>query len=163
MTQGNVAAIKLYQYLVPQHHSGSPHKCIHSLECPANGGPHPFTSPITPPRLRPLPGTSRPRTGPRPYGGRWQRYRLRYLAAYPLCVACLGAGRTTAANTVDHVTPHRGDHKLFWDPSNHQPLCATCHSGDKQRQEKSAIAAYRGCTVDGTPLDPAHRWNARAS
>ncbi len=35
----------------------------------------------------------------------------------------------------DHKRPHRGDAALFWDEANLQTLCATCHSGAKQREE----------------------------
>jgi 5-methylcytosine-specific restriction protein A len=27
----------------------------------------------------------------------------------------------------DHRTPHRGDHTLFWDPTNWQPMSKACH------------------------------------
>jgi 5-methylcytosine-specific restriction enzyme A len=110
-----------------------------------------------------IPGTSRPAFGPRLYDARWQRYRLRFLRQNPLCVRCLEAGRTTAANTVDHIEAHRGSTALFWDPTNHQSLCSTCHSGDKQRAEKSGNVSYRGSNTDGTPLDPSHRWNVTDS
>ena len=33
----------------------------------------------------------------------------------------------TPATVVDHVIPHRGDRKLFWDEQNWQPLCKECH------------------------------------
>lgn len=62
------------------------------------------------------------------YGARWQRARKVYLAAHPLCVHCEAAGRTMAATEVDHVKPHRGDRALFWDATNWQPLCRSCHS-----------------------------------
>ncbi|MEO4040348.1 HNH endonuclease signature motif containing protein [Hoeflea sp. CAU 1731] len=39
------------------------------------------------------------------------------------------------AKVVDHIIPHKGDRKLFWDRSNWQPLCTPCHSSKKQRQE----------------------------
>ena len=29
---------------------------------------------------------------------------------------------------VDHIIPHRGDQKLFWDRSNWQPLCEHHHN-----------------------------------
>ncbi|MGM9590559.1 MAG: HNH endonuclease signature motif containing protein, partial [Faecousia sp.] len=38
------------------------------------------------------------------------------------------AGRLTPATVVDHIIPHRGDRKLFWDESNWQPLCKDCHN-----------------------------------
>lgn len=93
----------------------------------------------------------------RGYGSRWQRYRKGFIAANPLCVFCLRMGRTEPTTVVDHIIPHRGDDTLFWDPSNHQGLCATCHSSTKQAEEKSGHR--RGCDVDGNPIDPSHRWN----
>lgn len=73
----------------------------------------------------------------RGYGYKWQQYRLRYLARHPLCAFCEAKGLLTPATVVDHKTPHRGDQDLFWDESNHQPLCKPCHDGEKQRMEKS--------------------------
>ena len=32
------------------------------------------------------------------------------------------------ATEVDHVIPHRDHQEAFWDVSNWQPLCKTCHS-----------------------------------
>ena len=63
----------------------------------------------------------------RGYGSKWQRVSKEYLARHPLCVKCLEAGRVTQATVVDHVKPHRGDKRLFWDESNWQPLCKPCH------------------------------------
>ncbi|WP_415405336.1 HNH endonuclease [Tateyamaria sp. SN3-11] len=40
------------------------------------------------------------------------------------------------ATLVDHITPHKGDTNLFWDRTNWQPLCITCHSKFKQRLER---------------------------
>ena len=42
---------------------------------------------------------------------RWQR--LRRLQRHPLCKFCLERSIVTAANVVDHVTPHRGDWTAF--------------------------------------------------
>lgn len=94
----------------------------------------------------------------RGYDTRWRRYRETYLSAHPLCVMCWGRGTVSPATVVDHITPHQGDHKLFWDPANHQALCAPCHDGDKRRLERSGRVV--GCSEDGTPLDPAHHWRA---
>lgn len=115
------------------------------------------------PARLPLGASSTRRPGPIAHGtaytGAWQKARRAHLAHEPLCRACAQAGRTTAANTVDHIIPHRGNMELFWQRSNWQSLCATCSSGDKQRLEKSGVSGYRGCDVDGSPLDPHHRWN----
>ena len=59
---------------------------------------------------------------------RWKRAARRHLAAHPLCVDCAELGAVTAAAEVDHVVPHRGDRRRFWDRSNWQSLCRTCHS-----------------------------------
>ena len=67
----------------------------------------------------------------KPYGSsRWQAVRKRYLVAHPLCVSCLAKDPPvySKATVVDHVKPHRGDPKLFWDESNFQALCVQCHN-----------------------------------
>lgn len=74
----------------------------------------------------------------RGYGYQWQQYRIRFLFAHPLCVYCEREGRTTAATVVDHIQPHQGNQALFWNPENHQGLCARCHSSAKQREEKAS-------------------------
>lgn len=63
----------------------------------------------------------------RGYDSCWQRYRTAYLAKHPLCATCAARDQVTAATDVDHIVPHRGDRRLFWDPTNHQALCGTCH------------------------------------
>lgn len=65
----------------------------------------------------------------RGYGYKWQQARAGYLAKHPLCVHCQAAGRVEEATEVDHVIPHRGDMTLFWDQTNWQGLCKSCHSG----------------------------------
>ena len=37
-------------------------------------------------------------------------------------------GKLTPATVVDHIIPHRGDKKLFWDERNWQALCESCHN-----------------------------------
>lgn len=90
----------------------------------------------------------------RGYGAAWRKARAAYLQAHPLCVMC--APRVVPATVVDHKTPHRGDYTLFWASSNWQSLCATHHNAHKQQLEKSGTV--RGCSADGTPLDPGHHW-----
>lgn len=51
---------------------------------------------------------------------------------------CQEAGLVVSATVVDHVTPHRGDQRLFWDEANHQALCTSCHNGRKAREEAEA-------------------------
>ena len=59
---------------------------------------------------------------------RWRDQRLIYLMDNPLCVVCAKDGRITPANTIDHIIDHKGCYDLFWDVSNWQSTCASCHS-----------------------------------
>lgn len=79
----------------------------------------------------------------RGYGHRWQKARALFLTENPLCRMCEADGRLTAAEVVDHITPHRGDARLFWDRANWQPLCKRCHDVDKRRQEAGATERPR--------------------
>ena len=63
----------------------------------------------------------------RGYNAQWRRVRLAFLRKYPLCVECRKEGRLVPATVVDHIIPHRGDQKLFWDESNWQALCKHHH------------------------------------
>lgn len=63
----------------------------------------------------------------RGYTAQWERERKRFLTRHPLCAECERNGRFTPATVVDHIRPHKGDMKLFWDVSNWQPLCRPCH------------------------------------
>ena len=79
----------------------------------------------------------------RGYTKRWARTSKAFLARHPLCgmrpggvppvmSACFLAQRTTAATQTDHVIPHRGDQRLFWDPTNWQALCTSCGTRKSQ-------------------------------
>ena len=101
----------------------------------------------------------------RGYGYKWQQARAGYLAKHPHCVMCLGelgmmdmqpadvvvecARRglpVPVATVVDHIEPHQGDQRLFWDRSNWQSLCKTHHDGHKQRIERGS-ERQRGCSA----------------
>ena len=71
----------------------------------------------------------------RGYGYKWQKARLAYLQANPLCAYCAKVGRVTAANVADHIIPHQGNQELFWSVDNLQPLCSPCHNGTKAEEE----------------------------
>lgn len=60
----------------------------------------------------------------RGYDRRWRRLREAYLAQNPVCAICEHA----PAIEVDHIEPHRGDIVKFWNFSNLQGLCKSCHS-----------------------------------
>ena len=48
------------------------------------------------------------------------------------------------AALVDHITPHRGDLALFFDPANCRSVSKEYHDSEKQRAEKVAPTAARG-------------------
>lgn len=62
------------------------------------------------------------------YDKHWEKYRKNFLMQNPLCVDCLKEGTYTPANVVDHIIPHKGSRAIFWDESNHQAMCTTCHN-----------------------------------
>ena len=69
----------------------------------------------------------RPSAAARGYGRRWRVARLAFLKRHPHCVSCRANGRETAAAVVDHIRPHRGNMRKFWDTMNWQALCRSCH------------------------------------
>jgi 5-methylcytosine-specific restriction endonuclease McrA len=88
--------------------------------------------------------------------GRWQRLRRLQLQRRPLCRFCLERGIVTAANVVDHVTPHRGDWNKFV-TGELQSLCEPCHNATKRQIE---LWGYRNDVgIDGYPTDPNHPFN----
>ncbi len=68
------------------------------------------------------------------YDKRWDRVSKLYLQRHCHCVDCLELGVIEPAVEVDHIVPHRGDRKLFWDRSNWQPLCHRCHARKTARE-----------------------------
>lgn len=75
------------------------------------------------------------------YTRRWQKARESFLKTHPLCVRCQAAGHLIPATVVDHIIPHRGDQRLFWDKSNWQPLCKSCH--DKKTMTEDRLFEYK--------------------
>lgn len=71
----------------------------------------------------------------RGYTSRWSKASKTYLMHNPWCVACLKDGRYEAATETDHIIPHKGDAKLFWDKSNWQGLCHSCHSQKTAKED----------------------------
>lgn len=96
--------------------------------------------PHRPPSFRP-PGSrtkaqadrARPSARQRGYDADWERASKAFLAepANRLC-AC-GCGE--ASQMVDHIIPHRGDRRLFWDRGNWQPMTNRCHSRKTARED----------------------------
>jgi 5-methylcytosine-specific restriction protein A len=76
----------------------------------------------------------RPSAAARGYGWRWRKVSKRFLRANPLCAECDRHNKVRAAEVVDHIVPHRGDKKLFWDKGNWQSLCVPCHNAKSARE-----------------------------
>ena len=53
----------------------------------------------------------------------WVKFSRRFLEINNKCYACGQPSEVT-----DHLTPHRGDEKLFCQPDNMIPLCCKCHN-----------------------------------
>lgn len=96
------------------------------------------------PVVRPGDPASRPRSPPwkRWYKTkRWQDLRLRVFVRDRFTCQC-GCGRiegNTSLLVADHIKPHRGDQRLFWDEDNVQTMLKTCHDTEKQAAEQGSL------------------------
>lgn len=75
------------------------------------------------------------------YGRKWGKARLAFLADHPFCVECERHSETTVATEVDHIRPHRGSARLFWDQRNWQALCRTCHNRKTATEDGGFVGA----------------------
>ena len=78
----------------------------------------------------------------RGYGSKWQRERRKFLDSNPFCVKCYEEGHITMATVVDHIKPHRGDQKLFWDRGNWQARCKRCHDRKTLTEDINPVYRY---------------------
>ena len=106
--------------------------------CPYCGGAHLTTMRCAPVVVRDRERKARhderrPTARARGYDRKWEAARAEYLAEYPYCRVC---GEPAAV--VDHIIPHKGDMRIFWDRRNWQPLCSHHHNSAKQSQERRA-------------------------
>lgn len=65
---------------------------------------------------------------------RWRKYRKYFLMQHPICVDCKKNGQLVPSSVVDHIIPVSCGGN-FWDKSNHQALCLSCHQS-KSAKEK---------------------------
>jgi len=81
--------------------------------------------------------SKRPSAAKRGYDSKWNKYRRSFLSKPEnmFCVRCKLKGLMTIATVVDHITPHKGDKKLFWDSKNHQGLCERCHNSKTAKED----------------------------
>ncbi|WP_420415912.1 HNH endonuclease [Marinovum algicola] len=64
----------------------------------------------------------------------WKRMAKNFLRKHPLCADCEDLGVVEPSTDVDHIIPHRGNRRRFWDQSNWQALCHRCHSRKTARE-----------------------------
>ena len=84
----------------------------------------------------------------RGYDTRWDKARATFLSHRPYCEMITEGRQCRApATTVDHRIPHRGDQTLFWDKTNWQALCTSCHCSIKQSQERQISPAAESRTM----------------
>lgn len=65
-----------------------------------------------------------------PSNRRFRRLRRAFLMRHPMCNVC----QIEPARELDHVRPHRGNARLFWDQANWQGLCKLCHCRKSYRE-----------------------------
>jgi 5-methylcytosine-specific restriction protein A len=64
----------------------------------------------------------------------WRMMRAEQLIIELYCRMCTAEGKRVRATDVDHVIPHRGNRKLFYDKKNLQSLCHRHHSKKTWRE-----------------------------
>lgn len=68
---------------------------------------------------------------------RWQKLRMKiFVRDLFICQMCRKIEPDTSQLICDHIEPHGGDERLFWNEDNLQCLCKACHDGDKQRLDR---------------------------
>ena len=53
------------------------------------------------------------------------------------CRICKRVEGNTSLLVCDHIVPHHGDERLFWDETNLRCLCKPCHDSVKQAEDKA--------------------------
>ena len=77
----------------------------------------------------------------RGYGYKWQRFRARWIKKHPICEDPYGwhPGEVREVSDIDHIIPHKGNMKLFWDKSNLQGLCSECHKRKTALEQRGTL------------------------
>ena len=74
---------------------------------------------------------------------RWQKLRWSILVRDLFtCAKCKAIKADTSQLVCDHIERHQGNEAAFWS-GPFQTLCASCHSGAKQREEHSLLNGMR--------------------
>lgn len=77
--------------------------------------------------------------------GRWRKLRLEIFARDAYVCQATGALLNQKepqpfSPVCDHIVPHRGDHRLFWDPNNLRTVSKKWHDSVKQAEERALPA-----------------------
>lgn len=103
--------------------------------CPEPGCPE-FEPCVKHPKVE-QPDT-RANSAQRGYDGRWRKYSEDYRRRHPHCAECLRQGRQSPAAVVDHIQPITGPtDPRFWDRSNHEGKCLSCHAIKTQQEGRT--------------------------
>ena len=86
----------------------------------------------------------------RGYGAEWNKQRDQFLNENPLCADCGKRGYIVPATVVDHIIPHKGNDVLFWDQTNWQPLCESCHNRKTATEDKGGWSYQRPVSEKST-------------
>ena len=90
----------------------------------------------------------------------WAALRRAKLQETPLCEACTRMGQIVAASHVDHRVAIAAGGPAFPTLDGLASLCPSCHAtktnAEDRPDRRAGAGVYRGCGVDGLPLDPAH-------
>jgi 5-methylcytosine-specific restriction protein A len=89
---------------------------------------------------------------------RWQQLRALKLSVSPVCEPCARRGRLVQASHVDHIISIASGGDAYPDLDGLMSMCPPCHSIKTNAKDRAGGkgVAYKGCSADGTPLDPEH-------
>jgi 5-methylcytosine-specific restriction enzyme A len=83
----------------------------------------------------------------------WQKRRASQLKKQPLCEMCKESGIVTIATVANHVTPHKGNERLFFEGELNS-LCENHHNSSVAQIERHGFIREIG--IDGWPVDIAN-------
>src|SRR5262245_61073840 len=88
----------------------------------------------------------------------WKRLRRYKLWLSPLCEPCKRRGRAVSATVVDHIHAISDGGPAFPGLDGLMSMCAPCHNTKTNALEREGGkgVAFKGCDVDGLPIDAAH-------
>ncbi|PZU87336.1 MAG: HNH endonuclease [Chelatococcus sp.] len=90
------------------------------------------------------------------WSAEWRAKAKAQLAKEPWCSRCAQQGRQVKATIANHLVPHRGNARLFWEGAL-ESVCKPHHDSAIQSEERRGFRV--GSDADGRPLDPKHPWN----